>query len=172
MDNSDGAYFFTADYAEKLIVRKKELYDGALPSGTSIELMNMIRLERLSGDQRMKKKVKNLIESYGSSVNRSPISYVQFLNALDFWFGPSMEIVICAYDFDKTAKDMLDLINSKFIPNKTIILKTNKNSAEIEKLAPFTVGMKTLKGKTAAYVCTNNACAAPVYDIAALKKLI
>ncbi|MDA3843948.1 MAG: thioredoxin domain-containing protein [Candidatus Kapabacteria bacterium] len=172
LDNSDGAYFFTADYAEKLIVRKKELYDGALPSGTSLELMNMIRLERLSGDQRMKKKVKNLIESYGSSVNSSPIAYTQFLNALDFWFGPSMEIVICAYDFDKTAKDMLELINSKFIPNKTIMLKTNENSAKIEKLAPFTVGMKVVKGETAAYVCTNNTCAAPVYDIAALKKLI
>ncbi|HSD64270.1 MAG TPA: thioredoxin domain-containing protein, partial [Ignavibacteriaceae bacterium] len=49
-DEQKGGFFFTPYYGEKLIVRQKEIYDGAVPSGNSIAILNLLKLGRITGD--------------------------------------------------------------------------------------------------------------------------
>jgi len=49
-DNNTGGFYFTSDDSEDLLVRKKESYDGAIPSGNSVALHNLLRLGRMTGD--------------------------------------------------------------------------------------------------------------------------
>jgi len=48
-DKENHGLYFTADDAEELILRKKEIYDGAVPSGNSIAMLNLLRLARMTG---------------------------------------------------------------------------------------------------------------------------
>ena len=56
---------------------------------------------------------------------------------------------------------MLDAINSQFIPNKVVMLITEENREEINKIAPFTENYTSVDGKTTAYVCKNFVCNLP-----------
>ncbi|MCK5130973.1 MAG: thioredoxin domain-containing protein [Candidatus Sabulitectum sp.] len=67
-DQSDGGYFFTADYADLQIARLKESYDGAVPSGNSLELTNLISLWKLTGDSSYLEQASGIESAFSGSV--------------------------------------------------------------------------------------------------------
>lgn len=82
-DNDHGGFFFTADDGEKLLVRKKEIYDGAIPSGNSMALFNLVRLARITGDPEIDKMATKTARSFYAAVRQAPTAYTYFLTALD-----------------------------------------------------------------------------------------
>jgi hypothetical protein len=94
-----------------------------------------------------------------------------FLASLDFLFGPSIEIVLIGDLDSKEINDMLDSVRTKYLPNKIVLFKTAGDS-KLEKLAGFTRNMKTIEGKTTAYICKDFACKAPTTDTHEVEKTL
>ena len=83
-DNVNDGFFFTADDGEPLLIRKKEIYDGAIPSGNSIAMLNLLRLGRLTANSDFEKKAAAIGRAFYSSVCQQPAAYAQLMVALDF----------------------------------------------------------------------------------------
>ena len=93
-DQEKGGCYFTAGEGEKLIFREKDLYDGATPSGNSVTALNFLRLGRIAGNTDLEQKADQLFKNFSASVAPYPMGYTQLLNALDFGFRASQEIVV------------------------------------------------------------------------------
>ncbi len=90
-DKDHGGFFFTADDGEKLLVRTKEIYDGAIPSGNSMALFNLLRLARITGDPDIDEMAAKTARSFYAAVRLAPTAYTYFLAALDLRFGSPPE---------------------------------------------------------------------------------
>jgi uncharacterized protein YyaL (SSP411 family) len=94
-DNERGGFFFTADDGEQLLVRRKEIYDGAIPSGNSMALYNLLRLARIARDPALEEIADNTARSFYTAVREAPTAYAYFLTALSFRFGSPLEKELC-----------------------------------------------------------------------------
>ncbi len=170
-DDKNGGFYFSADYSEKLIVRQKEVYDGAVPSGNSVELLNLLRLGRITGNTLYDEKASRLSSYFSNQISKNPSAYSQFLIGLNFAFDESYEIVIVGNQQNTEAFRMVKLLRDRFIPNKIILLK-DEEDAGIEEIAPFTKDQKAVGGASTAYVCRNFKCSTPVTAAEEMIKLI
>lgn len=157
-DEPSGGLYFTPDDGELLPVRQKEIYDGAVPSGNSVAMLNMLRLSHLTGDPGLEERANALGSAFASRVNRQPLGHTMLMCALDFALGPSYEIALVdgrgIGDIDK----MLDALRSKFLPNKVVIMVSGE---DIHKIAEYTRSLLKMNGKATAYVCRGYKCEQP-----------
>lgn len=171
-DAKNGGFFFIADDAEQLTLRQKEIYDGAVPSGNSVAMLNLLRLGRLTADPELEKKAAKIGRAF-HTVSQSPSAFTQLLIAVDFAVGPSYEVVIAGDSQAKDTREMLQAINREFIPNKVLVLvPTETDASEIASLAPYTETVSSINGKATAYVCLNFNCRLPTTDITVMLKLL
>lgn len=168
-DGEAGGFFFTADDGEELLVRKKEYYDGALPSGNSIALLNLLRLLHLTGDTSLEEKAALLARSALPAVSAQPLGYTMLLCALDYALGPTYEVALAGSLEDVGLKEMLAAIRSRFLPNKAVVLVSG---SDIVMVAPFTRDLVPVKGKAVAYVCSDHVCQLPATSAAELMALL
>ena len=166
-DNENGGFFFTPDYGEKLIARQKEIYDGAVPSGNSVAMLNLLRIGRITADSNYEKKAENINQLFSTVISKYPAGYTQFLIALDFAIGPSMEIIISGSD----SLSFNTLIQEKFRPGK-ILLNISSEKDLITEMVPYLKKYLPLNNKTLVYVCENYICNLPADNIKALEKLL
>ncbi len=172
-DDKDGALFFAGDYSEKLLVRQKEAYDGAIPSGNSIAMLNLIRLARLLGDAEYEQKASDIAKAFSMQVERSPTGFGMMLLALDFALGPSYEVIIAGNPEADDTQKMLKTLRERFIPNKIVLLRgSNEQSQQITQLAPYTKYYDSLKGKATVHVCINQNCKLPITETSQMLKLL
>ena len=172
-DEQDGGFYFTADDAEELIVRQKEIYDGAIPSGNSVAVLNLFRLARITADSDLEDKANKIMLAFSKDVSSVPSGYTQMMVALDFGIGPSYEIVIVGNPKANDTKEMLNALRKHFIPNKVVLLRPSDQEApDIIRLAKFTEYQSSLDGKATAYVCLDYACKMPVTDAEEMLKLL
>ena len=164
-DSKNGGFYFTSDNSPELFTRQKEIYDGAIPSGNSVAMMNLVRLSRITGDSKLADMASQLAKTFSNNVERYPMGYSQLLSAVDFAIGPSFEIVIVGDSNNDGTKRMLNEINKKYIPNKVVLLKSDeKEFKDISKIASFTKEQKMINGETTVYVCRNYVCNLPTTD--------
>jgi hypothetical protein len=173
-DDKGGGFYFTASDAEKLLYRQKEIYDGAIPSGNSVAALDLVRLSLLTFDKRWEEKLDKLFNAFSSQIASRPSSYGQMLLAFDFMLGPSKEIVIAVPSTDTNIEEINDAINSRFIPNKVLLLRpaTGKEADDIVGLSPFVEYQLPLSGQTTIYLCENYVCKLPVVDIEKFQSLL
>jgi uncharacterized protein YyaL (SSP411 family) len=165
-DEKAGGFFFTPDDGEKLIVRKKEIYGGPVPSGNAMALFNLLRLARFTGRTDLEKKASMIDNAFSDQILQSPAGFTQFLSALDFGIGPSYEVVIVGPEGTKETADMIHALNNHYIPNKVVLFRpSDQESPEIDTLSPFIKNQVSMDGKATAYVCLNHACLKPTTSI-------
>jgi uncharacterized protein YyaL (SSP411 family) len=170
-DERDGGFFFTPDDAQVLIIRSKEIYDGAIPSGNSIEMLNLIRLARITGNSAYENKVFKIINTFSRNIYSTPSTYTQALTALDFVYGPSYEIVICGEKDNEDTKELLKTLNGNYIANKVVVLNRTDDN-EIKSIAPFVKNQMRAQNKATVYVCMNFACKSPVTSGSELQAML
>jgi uncharacterized protein YyaL (SSP411 family) len=162
-DNEKGGFFITPDDGEELLVRKKDIYDGAVPSGNSVAMLNLLRLARITGDPQLEQKAQNIGRSFSGIISQSPAAYTMLMTALDFAFGPSSEVIISGDLKVESIKNMLKALRKEFIPNKVVIFRPEGES-EITQISGFTGNLTGRKGKAFAYVCRDFGCKLPTDD--------
>ena len=172
-DEQNGGFFMTADDSEELIVRSKEIYDGAIPSGNSIAALNLLMLGRITGDSKYDQKSLETFKAFSNQVRQSPSAYTQLMIALDFAVGPSNEVVIVGdLNSGETIK-MLSSLREEFIPNKVVLFRPDTDEKPpIVQMAEYTENQRSIDGKATAYVCRNFACKQPTNDPKQMLKFI
>lgn len=167
-DDENGGLFYTADDTESPLVRMKEVYDGAIPSGNSVAMGNFLRLARITGDTSLEEKAAGIGRAFARQVARGPAAYTQLLCALDFGVGPSFEVVLAGDLKDNSTSAMLRALRGRFLPNKVVLFRPDGEKPPITKLASFTKNQKSHDGKMTAYVCRNHRCRLPTTDVEAM----
>ncbi len=163
----------TADYSETTLLRSKEVYDGAYPSGNSIAAFDLICLARLTGETTFEEKASQLMNSFSIEVARAPFAYSQLMAALDFALGPSSEAVVVGDPQKEDTANMFRAIRSKFIPRKVVLFRPSvEKSPEIADLAEFTRDLQNQEGKATAFVCRNHTCSLPTTDTSKMLELL
>ena len=162
-DEAQGGFFFSGKENESLIVRSKDAYDGALPSGNSVAASNLVRLGRMIGRPEWEERADRVLQAFAPSIVAYPAGFTQFLAALDFMVGPSREIVIAGDPSGKGTQAMLRMVQRMFLPNKVLVLRSEgEEGRRLKALAPYTEGMAPVNGQPAAYVCERYACKRPL----------
>ena len=165
-DSNIGGFFFTAKDSEKLLTKQKEIYDGAIPSGNSIAMLNLLRLSYITGNHELEEKADTLVRVFSEKIKASPLAYTQFLVAIDFAIGPSYSLVIAG---DSDANDTIELISAilnEYLPNKVFMLRnTEQPTPEIDDFSNFVEFFYNLDDMATAYVCINKTCKPPTHDI-------
>ncbi len=161
-DKESGGFFFTADDSEKLLVRQKEIYDGATPSGNSVAAMNLIKLSRICASLEFDSIVLAIGKAFSADVKRFPSAYTQFLLFVDFLLGPSFEVIIVGPESSVETDIMLERLNSAYIPNKVVIFKNSDTKpTEIVSIAPYLKDFEMTNKHVTAFVCGNYKCESP-----------
>jgi len=172
-DEQDGGFYFTAEDAEELIVRQKEIYDGAIPSGNSVAVSNLFRLSRITANTDFEDKANKIMLAFSKDVESAPSGYTQMMVALGFGIGPSYEIVIVGDPEADDTKEMLSSLGKHFIPYKVVLLKhDDQETADITRIAEYTEYHSSFDGKATAYVCLDFACKMPVTNTEEMLKLL
>lgn len=172
-DGDEGGFYFTSDEGESLLVRQKENYDGAVPSGNSVSMLNLIRLARMTGNTALEQKAAELGRAFAGNARQMPAAHTHMMAAVDFALGPSFEVVIAGDPQSTDTLALLSALRSRYLPNIVTLLRPGQEDApEIAAVAPYTKQQLPVKGRAAAYVCVNFACNAPTTDPAALLKLL
>lgn len=171
-DTQNGGFYFTSNKSEELIARQKDVYDGAIPSGNSIALLNLIRLARFTADSNFEKKASELVKYFSGYISKSLSAFSMFMCALDFQLHSSTEIVIAGNQKDTAVREGLNLVNNIFNPNKIVILKSNEEKKNPTDLLAFTKEMKVVNNKPTFYVCKNFICNRPVSNLEEFQMLI
>ena len=163
-DDENGGFFMSADDETATIVRGKEAYDGAIPSGNSVAAWNLLRLARITGRTQLEELAAGTFRSHSGTVAKNPSAHTQLLAALDFAFGPSYEIVIAGDPAAEDTQAMLRGFRSRFVPHKVLLQRPLGEAPPITELSPFTLSQSTKKAAVA-YVCLDYACKLPTTDL-------
>ena len=170
-DEERGGFFFTAHDGEQLILRQKEIYDGAVPSGNSIAALDFLRIYHFTFSQLLEQRFERLCDAFTTEIARLPSAYVQLLIAFDFFVGPSLEIIVAAHNHDAQVDTIVAEIYRGFIPNKIVALNllSDRRTKEVIELIPFIKEKTPLQGKPTVYICEHHACQPPITDFDQLK---
>jgi hypothetical protein len=156
-DREQGGFFSTSADGENLVLRLKDDYDGAEPSGNSMMAMALLRLARLTDRGDFSRAAARTLEAFSSRMASGGVGVPQMLAALSFALGKPMEIVL-AGPLDAA---MLAAIRRGFMPN-----------AVIARASESPVPMPDIDGKSTVYICSNFACQLPVTEVNQLDVLL
>jgi len=165
LDKKDGSLYFTPDYAEELIVRSKDVYDGAIPSGNSVSAYNFIRLGKLLSRVDYEEISIGILNRYANRLNRGGGGQTMMMKAVDFHKGPSYEVIISGDKNSDEGRQITKRINNSEQPNKVIIWITKENRDELREIMPFLEYFPLEHESPLIYVCQNYTCDLPTVDV-------
>ena len=151
-DQRNGGFYFTAKNPETSLPRMKQVYDGAVPSGNSVILHNLLRLSRLTMDQTYEEITSKLTKAFSNEVQSAPEAYTWLLCGVDFAVGPSQRVLLVGEVAGKDTTEMLEVLKQQYMPNMVVIIKEPDQAG---------FGYEKIDGKTTAYICLDQTCLPP-----------
>ncbi|MCM3873357.1 MAG: thioredoxin domain-containing protein [Pyrinomonadaceae bacterium] len=162
-DEEDGGFFFTGKSHENLIVRSKDYFDNATPSGNSVAADVMLRLAALTDNNDYRRRAVTILRLIADSLRRYPSGFGRALCALDFHLGTPREIAIVG-DHDAMQTRLLrSAVWHSYVPNK-VVAQTVPGDDESAQLIPLLRDRRLVDNMPTAYVCEHFTCSEPVTD--------
>jgi uncharacterized protein YyaL (SSP411 family) len=162
-DEDSGGFFFTSSDHEELIVRNKDFYDNATPSGNSSAADVMLRLAKFYGEEKYERFASTVLRLTASQIKRHPQGFGRALSAIEFHVSRVREIAVIGERGSELEREVL----KRYRPNVVVALA----SGGVDDL-PLLSGRSMVNGKATAYVCENFVCQRPVTNVVDLKKLL
>ncbi|MHC1738951.1 MAG: thioredoxin domain-containing protein [Ignavibacteriaceae bacterium] len=169
-DDEKGGFFITSSDGEKVLLRPKDIYDGAIPSGNSVALLNLLRLGHLTGNYTLTEYADKLIRAFHGQISQSPSSYAFFLTGLSLYLNKTYEIVVLGEREDPKTGEILGYLENNYFPN--VILNFIPAGKDVSDIFPFTKDFRKINNETTIYVCSDFKCNLPTNSIDKLKDLI
>jgi hypothetical protein len=181
-DNNEKSFFFTPNDHEQLILRTKNFYDLAIPSGNSMAVYALLRIHFITQNQDYLDKAELVIKSCYKAALGNPFGFGQLLISIYLYFIKPLEIIILQNkkkDYNK--REMKKWIMKQYIPN-SITLALESPSDELQQLMSSNI-FPLFKGKQidiahnenfmeCVYICKDFTCSLPMYSLAELKKYL
>lgn len=171
LDAENGGFYDTVGNDPSLLVRMKEYYDGAEPTGNAVGTINLLRLSRMTGNEDWKKMAECTLSAFGLLLQKQPIVMPYMVTALAFALASPRQIVVVGPDGDPGTHELLNEIYSRYIPESVVIRTDGSADSSLSHQIPFVASLPVTDGKPTAYICHDYRCDLPVSrgtDVAAL----
>ncbi len=164
---------FSGQGNEELLAVNQDLYDGALPAGNSVALINILKLARITDDRQLQTRAEKMAGAIMAEAEGYLPGYTMFMNGVDFMIGPTGEIVIAGEPDSEATRAMKRVISRTFSPNKVLLLHPPGPAGKaIEKIAPYSKYQQMIEERTTVYLCRDYSCEAPVGEPEKFRELL
>ena len=160
VDSENGGFFSTAASANDLLLRLKDDYDGAEPSGNSVAIDVLLRLAHITGDAAFSKQAEAGLRWFSPKLQAQPTASPQALCALYRWLSVPEQIVVRAESLTPDVEAFIHDSRAKFLPFTMVLPVTDTAAAVLTPVAPF-LGSLTRTGRMTLYHCKNLVCDLP-----------
>jgi uncharacterized protein YyaL (SSP411 family) len=167
-DDEEGGFFFTGRSHEDLIVRSKDFFDNATPSGNSVAAQVLLKLALLTENPDYERRAVAILRLMAASLRRYPTGFGRLLCALDFHLGSPKEIVLVGDPLAEETAALRDVIWSIYLPNK-VVAPVTRASDRLAEVSPLARNRALGEGKPTAYVCEHFTCKNPTSNPQELK---
>ncbi|MEP6700927.1 MAG: thioredoxin domain-containing protein, partial [Bacteroidota bacterium] len=157
-----GYFFYTSSGQTDVIVRKKEIHDGAVPSGNSVMAYNLHHLSILFDKKEWEQRSISIFSSLGKAILRYPTSFANWACLLQEIIMGTDEIAIIGNDFSGIHTELL----GQYFPHR-VLMASEKADPEFPLLAE-----KPVIDTPAIFLCRNYTCQHPVFSAKDLISLI
>ena len=164
-DRETGGFFSTAEGDESLVLRMKDEYDGAEPSGNSAAAGLLFRLYSLTGHESFREAAARTLVAFGARLRSAPHATPRLVAAAMLATEAPRQIVLAGDSASPQFALLAAAVHRRFLPNRALV---HANAA----LLPKTAGMEPIDGAPAAYVCENFTCQLPVTTVDELGNLL
>ena len=161
IEEDSGFFYYTSREQGDIILRKKELYDGAIPSGNAIMAQNLYHLAILLDRPEWMEHCRGMVGAIGNTVVKYPTSFGAWGCLLQEMIVGTNEIVVMGKDPDAVQMELL----KQYIPHRVLMVSKQASNW------PLLSG-KSLADKTNIWLCRNYSCHPPVYSVPELISLI
>ncbi|HEY3937459.1 MAG TPA: thioredoxin domain-containing protein [Bryobacteraceae bacterium] len=159
-DEQDGGFFSTEKDAGDLLLRLKEDYDGAEPSGNSVATDVLLRLASLTGEVSYRGRADRSLRSFAPKIKVQPTIAPQMLAALGRRLAEAEQVIIRCAGIDAECQALLRQYTSRFTPNGIVLAISDATATELKARAPFISSLER-KARITVYECRNFACELP-----------
>ncbi len=171
-----GGFFFTANDAEPLITRFKDLQDGSVPSGNSMAANVLVRLGSMVEDDKYWKLAKVCLEQSCDRMQRSPAASGQMMQALDQWIGPCEQLVFVAKDAD-CLRRAIEMAHRSYRPNASIVGAVSGGAGDHSLTRTVVASLlehrpRRADEEIALYACQNHTCSEPLHGWEAIGRFL
>jgi uncharacterized protein YyaL (SSP411 family) len=157
-DETQGAFFDTAQDQERLVTRPQDVTDNAIPSGTSLAVDVLLRAGMLLGEPSWIERARVTLERLAPTAAKAPLAFGRLLVALDFHLGRLVELAVIGQPADPDTGRFLDVLRQRFLPNRLVAVAPGGGAI------PLLADRRALDGKATAYLCEGFVCQAPTAD--------
>jgi len=160
-DSTDGGFFMTDGTDPSVILRVKDEYDGAEPSGNSIAVRLLLRLALVTDRADFREAAERTLTLFGPRMHSTAHAVPEMLCALDFALGKPKQIVIAGEPGAADTQALLRVVRGRYRPNQVVVLARDQSTPR-----------PMINGKATAYVCVDRTCRLPTTDPGELAELI
>ncbi len=172
-DPDGGGFYSTAAGDPSLVMRMKEDYDGAEPSGNSVTALNLLRLAEYTGDEAFRPAAERLFRAFSPRLTTAGVTVPQMLVALDWFLHKPKQIVLAGAAGSAELAALAAEVHRHYLPNRVILMLDGEDTRRaLAARLPALAGMAADPGPATAYVCEDFTCRLPVSEPAALRELL
>ena len=163
-DPANGGFWQSPAGTNDLILRVKDDYDGAEPSGNSVATLALLKLAAITGREDFRQSAEATLQLFAHRLQNQPAALAFMLHAVDFWLDEPRRVVIAGKNDSAEFQKLLRTAHSVYQPNKIVL-------GNIGAVEPFAKTLTT-KEKAMAFVCKGNACELPTSNVGKIKELL
>ncbi len=163
-DPENGGFWQSAASSTDLILRVKDDYDGAEPSGNSVATLALLKLAFITNRSDFKTPAESTLRLASTRLEKVPQAMPYMMLALDFSLEEPRRVVIAGDPQSANARELIHAAHSVYQPNKVVL----GNTGAVEEFA------RTLPAKDGpvVYLCTGKACQPPTNDPHKIKEML
>ena len=163
-DKDEGGFWQAPPDAADLILRVKEDYDGAEPSGNSVAILALLKLSAITDRKEFKQAAEKSLGLFAHRLHQLPQAVPYLLLSLDYFLEEPQRVLIVGDPSQSKARALIHAAHSVYQPNKVVL-------GNVGPVEPFARTLPT-KGAPAAFLCTGTACQPPTNDADKLRQLM
>ena len=163
-DPANGGFWQSPADTNDLILRVKDDYDGAEPSGNSVATLALLKLGKITGDHKYTEAAEGTLQLAAARLQSQPAALAFMLHALDFWLDEPRRVVISGKNEAAEFQNLLRAAHSVYQPNKIVLGTTGA-------VEPFAKTL-TAQNEATVFVCVGNACQLPTSAAAKVRELL
>ncbi|HWB83503.1 MAG TPA: thioredoxin domain-containing protein [Bryobacteraceae bacterium] len=172
-DREQGGYFSSAEGDASLVLRVKEDYDGAEPSGNSVAVRNLLRLAEITNRADLRASAERTLAAFGPRLRAVPVALPQLLEAAGLLLAGKRQIILVGERDAADTRALASVVAARFVPDKIVLLVDSPESrAVLSGWIPSIASMEKTEGRAAAYVCRDYTCQLPVSEADKLAELL
>src|SRR5688572_1879507 len=162
-DEQDGGFFYTGNSHEQLIVRSKDFFDNATPSGNSVAAEVLLRLSLLTDNSEFQRRATTILRLTSDMMRRYASGFGRMLGALDFHLARHKELAVIGSPETGETRALVNEIWRPYLPNKVVAQAAPDDTLPSSSIALLR-DRPQLAGKSTVYVCENYTCQQPTTD--------